>query len=281
MSFWTLLSSSNGLPGLSRVPIWLNDPQNWQGANGLLTRIREHLLYTAVIMVIAVLIALPLGLWIGHTRRGVFALVGTANGLRAVPTLGLIILLSTWISPKIHSNTAIPGLVERGALPYFVPAVIVLVVLALPPILTNTYAGVQNVDPAVRDAASGMGMTGFQVVRKVEFPCALPLIISGIRSATLQVIATVTVAAVLPFLGGLGRFIIDGSQQLTDLQQGYPAMVSAGVVIAVLAVLVDGVLNLFQRLVVSPGVSGRYARRPGRRPGVTTEVSVEAQLTSA
>jgi osmoprotectant transport system permease protein len=125
-----------------------------------------------------------------------------------------------------------------------------------------------------------MGMTGWQVVRGVEVPCALPLILSGIRSATLQVIATVTVAAYLPFLGGLGRFITDGVQQLTDPQAGYPAMVSAGIVIAVLAVLVDGVLSLVQRFVVSPGVSGRFAKR-GRRPGVTTEVSVEAQLTTA
>jgi osmoprotectant transport system permease protein len=116
-------------------------------------------------------------------------------------------------------------------------------------------------------------------VRKVELPCALPLIMSGIRSATLQVIATVTVAAYL-FLGGLGRFIVDGVQQLTQPQAGYPAMVAAGIVVAVLAVIVDGALNVVQRLVVSPGVSGRFASRP-RRPGVTTEVSVEAQLTNA
>jgi osmoprotectant transport system permease protein len=200
--------------------------------------------------------------------------------LRAVPTLGLVILLSTWLSPKIHSTSEIKYLIDRGGLPYFVPAVIVLVLLALPPILTNTYAGVQNVDPEARDAARGMGMTGFQVVRKVELPCALPLILSGIRSATLQVIATVAVAAYLPFLGGLGRFIVDGVNQLRDPQAGYPAMVSAGLVIAVLAVLVDGLLNVVQRLVVSPGVSGRFAGER-KRPGVTTEPSVEAQLINA
>jgi osmoprotectant transport system permease protein len=124
-----------------------------------------------------------------------------------------------------------------------------------------------------------MGMTGFQVVRKVEFPCALPLIMSGIRSATLQVIATVAVAAYV-FLGGLGRFIVDGISQLSDPQAGYPAMVSAGIVIAVLAVVVDGLLNVLQRFVVSPGVSGRFAGER-KRPGVTTEPSVEAQLTNA
>jgi osmoprotectant transport system permease protein len=275
-----ILASDNGLPGLDRVPIWLNDPSNYWGPSGLAIRIREHLIYTALILIVALIIALPIGLLIGHTGRGVVLVVGLANGLRAVPTLGFVILLYVWLSPKIHSIKPIPYLVDKGGLPSFIPVVIVLVLLALPPILTNTYAGVQNVDPDVRDAAKGMGMTGGQVVRKVEFPCALPLILSGIRSATLQVIATVTVAAYLPFLGGLGRFIKDGAGPINDLQNGYPAMVSAGVVVAVLAVLVDGLLNLFQRFVVSPGVSGRFAKKRVR-PGVTTEASVEAQLTKA
>jgi osmoprotectant transport system permease protein len=276
----TYLASGNGLPGLGRVPVWLNDPANWWGPDGLVARIREHLLYSALILVVAILIALPLGLLIGHTGRGVVLVVGLANGLRAVPTLGLVILLSVWLSPKIHSNASIPGMVDRGGLPYFVPVVIGLIILALPPILTNTYAGVQNVDPAARDAARGMGMSGGQVLRKVEFPCALPLIMSGIRSATLQVIATVIIAAFVPFLGGLGAYVRDGVQTLNDDQTGYPAMVSAGIVVALLAVLADGLLNLLQRLVVSPGISGRYSKR-GTRPGTTTQGSVEAQLTNA
>jgi osmoprotectant transport system permease protein len=210
----------------------------------------------------------------------VVLVVGVANGIRAVPTLGAVVVLYLWLSPVIRSKASIPWLVDVGGLPSFIPVVIVLVLLALPPILTNTYAGVQNVDPAVRDAAKGMGMTGPQVVRKVEFPCALPLILSGIRSATLQVIATVTVAAYLPFLGGLGRFIKDGLGQLNDLQYGYPAVIGAGIVVAVLAVIVDGLLNLLQRFVVSPGVSGRFSTRH-TRPGVTTEATVEAQLANA
>ena len=169
------------------------------------------------------------------------------------------------ISPHIHSRGAIPGLVPRGGLPYIVPVLIVLVVLAIPPILSNTYAGVQAVDPAVRDAAAGMGMTRQSGCWRVELPCALPLIMSGVRSATLQVIATATVAAYVPFLGGLGRFIIDGVQQLTNLQFGYPAMVAAGLVVAVLAVLVDGLLILVERLIVSRGVSGRFDTRVQRR----------------
>jgi osmoprotectant transport system permease protein len=271
------LASGNGLPGLDRVPIWFNDPENWWGPDGLLVHIREHVLYTALIVIVAMLIGLPLGLLIGHTGRGVFAVVGLANGLRAVPTLGLVILLVVWLSPKIHSKAEIPLLVERGALPYFLPVIVALIVLALPPILTNSYAGVQNVEPAVRDAARGMGMTGWEVIRKVEFPCALPLIMSGIRSATLQVIATVTVAAYVPFLGGLGAYIRDGVGALNDPKFGYPAMVSAGIVVAVLAVLADGLLNLLQRLVVSPGVSGRFSKRQAR----PSEFSVEARLADA
>lgn len=273
-------TSGNGLPGLDRVPVWFNDPANWWGPDGLVAHIRQHVVYTALIVVLAIAIALPIGLLIGHTGRGVFLVVGLANALRAVPTLGLVILLYVWLSPKIHNNTEIPGLIDRGAIPYFVPVVLGLIVLALPPILTNTYAGVQNVDPAARDAARGMGMTGGQVLRKVELPCALPLIMSGIRSATLQVIATVTVAAYVPFLGGLGVYVRDGIGQLYNLQAGYPAMVAAGIVVAILAVLSDGLLNLVQRLVVSPGVSGRFSKR-GIRPGATTQASVEAQLTNA
>jgi len=276
----SVLAAGNGLPGLDRVPIWFNDPSNWWGPDGLVIRIREHVLYTAAVVIIAVLIALPLGLLIGHTGRGVFLLVGVANSLRAVPSLGLLILLYVWLSQKIHSKAEIPYFIERGGLASFIPAVIVLVVLALPPLLTNTYAGVQNVDPAARDAARGMGMTGFQVLRKVEFPCALPLIMSGLRSATLQVIATVAVAAYLPFLGGLGRFIIDGSQTITDPKYGYPAMLAAGITVAVLAVLADAVLGLIQRIVVSPGLSGRSTTRRTRRRDAPRPTA-EAQLADA
>ena len=244
-----------------RVGVWLNDPANWTGANGLLARLREHVAYTLVAVLIAFAIALPLGLLIGHTGRGVLVVVGLANGLRAVPTLGFVVLLVVWLSPKIHSTIQIPVLVPKGGFPYVVPIEIVLILLAIPAILVNTYAGVQNIDPAARDAAQGMGMTGGQVIRKVEFPCALPLIMSGLRSATLQVIATATVAAYVPFLGGLGRLIVDGVQQINDPVAGYPAMVGAGIVVAVLAVVADLLLVGLERLVVSPGISGRYSRR--------------------
>jgi osmoprotectant transport system permease protein len=276
----TTVLADNGLPGLDRVPVWFNDPSNYWGPDGLVVRIREHLIFSVVILVVAILIALPLGLLIGHTGRGVVLVAGVANGLRAIPTLGFVLLLYVWLSPGITSKTEIPYLVPRGGLSAFIPVLIVLVLLAIPAILTNTYAGVQAVDPAARDAAKGMGMRGGQVVLRVELPCALPLIMSGIRSATLQVIATVTVAAYVPLLGGLGRFIADGANNLPSLQYGYPAMVGGGLVVALLAVIVDGLLNLLQRLVVSPGISGRFSTRQ-TKPGVTTGASMEAQLTNA
>jgi osmoprotectant transport system permease protein len=268
-----ILADGTGLPSLSHVPTWLNDPANWKGPNGIPTLIQQQLTYTGLAVAVALLIALPLGLAIGHTGRGSAAVGGLANAARAVPVLGLLLLLVVWLSPKIHKTSAVPGLVQRGGFPYFVPLIIVLILLAIPPILTNTYAGVQNVDPEVRDAARGMGMTGSEVVRKVELPCALPLIMSGFRSATLQVIATATIAAYVPLLGGLGTLIYSGDQSITDPKYGYPVMVSAGILVALLAVLVDVALGGVQRLIVSPGLTGRRARRAPTRGPVTAVVS--------
>ncbi|HJQ41464.1 MAG TPA: ABC transporter permease [Jatrophihabitantaceae bacterium] len=256
-----LLADGGELPPLRLVPGWLTTADHWWGEHGLLVSLREHVLYTVVAVGIAALIALPLGLVIGHTGRGVFAVVGVANSIRAVPAFGLLLLLVVWLTPKIHYRESVSWLVHRGGVPYVVPVEIVLIILAIPPILTNTYAGVQNVDPAVRDAAKGMGMTGGEVLRKVEFPIALPLILSGIRSAVLQVIATATIAAFLPFLGGLGYLIFNGLNQINDHDSGYPAMIGAGIVVAVLAIVADLLLLGVQRLVVSPGVSGRFKVR--------------------
>lgn len=264
------LASGQGFDGVGK---YLTTASNWWGQDGLVHSIRDHLIYTAIIVVAAALIALPLGLIVGHTGRGVVLVAGLANGLRAVPTFGMLVFVYVWLSPKFPVNHHDVLFLPRGAVPNFVPVVIVLIILAIPPILTNTYAGIQAVDPATRDAARGMGMRGSQVLRLVEFPNALPLIMSGMRSATLQVIATVTIAPYLPLLSGLGRQIIDGASQNT----GYPQMVGAAVVLAALAVSADAVLNVVQRLIVSPGVSGRYRSQPG----VTTAPLVEAQLTAA
>ncbi|MDQ2749129.1 MAG: ABC transporter permease subunit [Actinomycetota bacterium] len=261
MSAHPFLADGSDRPPLGQVTVWLNDPSNWTGPNGLLFHLRQHIVYTVVAVVIALLIALPIGLLVGHTGRGSFLVGGLTNGLRAVPSLGLVVLLVVWLSPKIHLLQTVPGVVDhRGSLPYLIPVEIVLVLLAIPPILTNTYAGVQNVDPEARDAAKGMGMTGFQVVRKVELPCALPLIMSGLRSSVLQVIATATIAAFAPFLGGLGLYIINGAQVINDPHNGYPAMVGAGLVVAALALVAELSLLLAQRYVVSPGISGRFRK---------------------
>ena len=275
MSGSVAVLADNGID-FGRVGLWLNDPANWWGQSGLVVHLREHVYYTLIAVVIAAIIALPLGLVIGHTGRGVVVVAGVANALRAIPSLGLVVLLVVWISPAIHYRPAIHGLIGRGGVPYFIPMVIVLVVLAIPPILTNTYAGVQNVDPAVRDAAKGMGMTGGQVLRGVELPIALPLIISGIRSATLQVIATATVAAYLPVLGGLGRLIKAGTDQPNDPALGYAGAVGAGVLVVLLA---DLLLIGVTRLVVSRGVSGRFSTRHITQDIVALRPEVE--LTNA
>jgi osmoprotectant transport system permease protein len=209
---------------------WLFDPSHWSGADGVPQRLVEHLGYVALTMIIALVIAIPIGAWIGHTRRGGFVVVGLANGLRALPTLGLLVLLV--------------GLVGLGL---FGPLV-ALVILAVPPILAGTYAGIRNVDSAVVDAAFGMGMRGRDVLLQVELPNALPLIIGGVRSAVLQVISTATIAAYVG-LGGLGRFIIDGLAT-----HDFPKMIAGSILVAVLAIVADLLLAGLQKLLVSPGL---------------------------
>jgi osmoprotectant transport system permease protein len=244
---------------ISDVLKWLNDPAHWRNRPfdsfvGIPSEVLTHLRFSAIALGIALLIALPAGLAIGHSGRGTWV-VTAANALRALPTIGLLVLLAVIIAPHFHGRT------DLG---YLIPTEIVLVVIAVPAILANTYAGVDNVDPAVRDAAKGMGMTGAEVLRKVEFPNSLPLIFSGVRSAALQVIATATIASYFP-LDGLGRYIFDGFHQ-----QDYPQMVSGGVLVAVLAVLVDLVLSLVQRLAVSRGVSGRFSSKTGAAADAAT-----------
>ena len=176
---------------------WLTSGASWAGADGIGARLLEHIGYTLVVLVIAALVAVPVGLWIGHTGRGRW-LITAANALRAVPTLGLLFALTLVLLPRLPGDAA-----------FLVPSVIVLVLLAIPSILSGTYAGVESVPPAARDAARGIGMTGSQALWRVEVPIALPLLISGLRAAVLQVVATATVAAYVG-LGGLGRFLIDG-----------------------------------------------------------------------
>ena len=260
-------SNGSGLPSIGLVPGWLTTASHWTGQHGLLVSLREQVLYTVIAVGVAMILAIPTGLVLGHTGRGSFAVAGLANGLRAVPAFGLMILLYVIVSPTITYRGSIGWLVPRGALGSLLPVEAMLAVLAVPPILTNTYAGVRDVDPAIRDAARGMGMNARQVVLRVEAPLALPLIIAGIRSAVLQVIATATIAGFLPFLGGLGyQIFINGLPQINDPTVGYPAMLGAAILVAVLAAAADLLLLATGRLIVSPGLTGR--RSHGARASI-------------
>src|SRR4051812_25213244 len=192
---------------MNAVLAWLTDPANWHGQDGIPVRTYQHLLYSFVALAAASVIAIPLGLWVGHTGRGRFLAVNLTGGLRAIPSLGLLFAAVVVLGGVVHGDAGV-----------FVPAELVLTILAVPPILAGAYAGVEEVDAAARDAARGTGMTGTEVLWQVEVPCALPLISSGLRSAALQVVATATIAASVS-LGGLGRFLIDGLGQLD-----YPPM---------------------------------------------------------
>ncbi|MFB6723764.1 ABC transporter permease [Kribbella sp. NPDC056345] len=215
---------------------FLGDPVNWRGAEGIPTRLVEHLAFTFVSLLIAAVIAFPIGLLIGHTRRGAFIAINTVNAWRALPTLGLL--------------TLIVLLIGIGQ----VPVIIALVVLGIPPILASTYAGVSGVDRNTIDAARGMGMTGREILTKVEIPIALPLIISGLRSATLQIVSTATVAAYVA-LGGLGRYVIDGLGV-----RDFPQMLVGAVLVALLAIVLDLVFALIGRYAVSAGLTGRLRK---------------------
>jgi osmoprotectant transport system permease protein len=241
--------------------IWdfLSNSANWRGASGIPQRVLEHLQYSGIAIGIAVLIGLPLGLLIGHSGRGGF-IISIANALRALPSYGLLVFFLVLISPHIHGKTD---------LPYILPTEIVLTLLAIPAVMSNTYAGVQNVDPEARDAARGMGMRGMQVLRRVEFPCALPLIISGVRNATLQVIATATVAAQIG-LGGLGRYIIDGLAQ----HDYFTEMAPGAVLVAALVIIIDLLWALVARFAVSRGLSGRYRHASRRSPLSTASITL-------
>lgn len=228
--------------------------QNWGGNAGLGARIIEHLQYTAVAVAVSALIAIPIGLIIGHTGRGSFLVVTAVNGLRALPTLGVLLL----------------GVLLWGL--GLLPPTVALMLLGIPPLLAGTYAGIANVDPKVTDAARSMGMTERRVLMRVEVPNAMPLILGGLRTATLQVVATATIAAYAS-LGGLGRYLIDGIK----VRQFYLALVGA-LLVTVLALILDGLLAMAVWASV-PG-AGRLRRRLPQ-PLLDDEVRVDIGGRSA
>lgn len=233
---------------VSDTVTWLTDPVNWNGPNGIPARLAEHIEMSVVVMLIAIAIALPVGLFIGHTRRGVSLAVGLANVGRAVPTFAMMGIIAPF------TQAFDPG---NGFGLY--PTLLAMIILGIPPILVNTYAGVSEVDRDLVEAARGMGFRGRQVLRDIEIPLALPVIIGGVRSAAVQVIATTTLGAIFG-IGGLGRFVVDG------IAQNDNGMLFGGVVlVAGLAMLSELALGRIQR-VSHPTGGGRSRRRPFLRP---------------
>jgi osmoprotectant transport system permease protein len=215
------------------INAFFSDSARWHGYDGIPTRVLEHIGYSLMALGIAAAIGLPVGLITGHTGRGGNALAFVATAARALPSFGLLVLMFV--------------LLGLGLLPVMIP----LVVLAVPPILVTTYEAVRAVDPSPVDAARGMGLPEAKILFQVELPVALPLILSGLRSAAIQVVSTATIAAYVS-LGGLGRYIVDGLYQ-----RNYEKVVGGATLVAVLALATIAVFWLITRLAVSPGVRRR------------------------
>ena len=227
---------------IGELGAWLSVAGHWTGPDGMVTRLLEHLALSGACIVLAVAVALPVGLAIGHTGRGASAVIGVANIGRALPTLGILgIILPLTASIRPYGFDIIPS-------------VIALVALAIPPIVTNTYAGLREVDADVIEAGRGMGMREIQLLWRVEVPLALASILTGLRISAVQVVATATLAAVLG-AGGLGRLIIDGIAQHDDAQ-----LFMGATLVAALALLTELAFALAQRLAVSPGLRAERLR---------------------
>jgi osmoprotectant transport system permease protein len=222
---------------------WLADAANWTDPrNGILLRLWEHVSLSAAALAAAIAIALPLGLWIGHTGRGAAAVIAIANIGRAVPSVG-------WLGIVFPLTLLAFGRAGLG----FLPSVIALTALGIPPIVTNAYAGMRQVDPDLVEAGRGMGMREVELARQVEIPVALPVILAGIRVSAVQIVATATLAAIVGG-GTLGDFIIQGI-----FVRALDRVVGAAILVAILAILTELAFSLLERRAISPGV-----RRAGR-----------------
>ncbi|MGH2723116.1 MAG: ABC transporter permease [Actinomycetota bacterium] len=234
-------------PGfLSQVAEWFTEPGRWSGTAGIPNRVVEHVELSLLAVAVAALVALPLGLWIGHTRRAEFLVVSVTNLGRAIPTFGLLFIFVLLFPLGLN----LPAALRPSIL-------LALILLAIPPILTNTYVGIQAVDPDTLEAARGMGMSEGQVLRRIELPLATPLIVAGLRTAAVQVVATATLGAVVAG-GGLGRYIVDGFATRNN-----PQIFGGAVLVAMLAILTELAFGWLER-VVTPRTSsrGRERREP-------------------
>jgi osmoprotectant transport system permease protein len=226
---------------------------NWSGNDGILDRSIGHLQLSFWSVAIALVIAFPPAVYLGHIRKGGGAAINVANIGRALPSYAILVLAYQF-TDKI------------GA----VPAVIALVALAIPPIFINTYIGLSQVDSEAREAARGMGMSGWQLLRRVELPMALPLIMAGIRTAAVQVVATATLAILIGWTGTPGYYIIVGLRLQDNVE-----LFAGALVVVVLALGVEVLFAGVQRLVVSKGLRGTKQRR------WTIEEEIESEVPAA
>lgn len=203
---------------------WIANPANAAGPEGVWARTGEHLWYTLLIVLISAVIAIPLGYLVGHTGRGRGFVVAASGAARALPTLGVVTIFALIFGIGL------------------VAPLIALVLLAIPSVLAGAYAGVEAIDKRTVDAARAMGMSEWQILTKVEIPLGLPLLLGGLRSATLQVVATATLAAYVG-AGGLGRFLFLGLKT-----QDYPQMLASALLVVALALIMEGVFEIFQRV---------------------------------
>jgi osmoprotectant transport system permease protein len=222
---------------------WFADGAHWTGPEGVPTRVLEHIELSVVAVALALIVAVPVGLMIGHVRRGEFVAVSVANLGRAIPSFAILSIVFQIM--LTYFGSAAFG---------FWPTVIALFLLAIPPILTNTYVGIEGVDRDTVEAARGMGMRGGQVLTRLEMPLAMPFMVAGIRTAAVQVVATATLAALIAG-GGLGRYIIDGFAQGDQ-----PQVLAGAVLVAVLAIITELGFGLVER-VVSPRTLSQGRRR--------------------
>ena len=220
---------------------WFGEPDRWSWTNstGIPYRTLQHLGFSALSLVVAVVLTIPPALWLAHYRRGAFLASTVVNLGRAIPSFGLIILF-WFLASRWELNTS------------FWPLLIALVALALPPMFTNTYAGVVSVDGGAVDAARGTGHTETQIMLRIELPLALPVILAGARVAFLQLVATVAIGAIVNDGGGLGRYIVDGFAQGAG---GYGEILGGGLAVVVLALLCEGAFSLITRFALPRGLS--------------------------
>jgi osmoprotectant transport system permease protein len=223
---------------------WLTDPVHWSGASGIPVRVLQHLEISLSAVVLASALAIPVGLFVGHTRRAEFLAVSIANLGRAIPSFAILVLAYLaflQLSPSLAFG--------------YGPTVVALFLLAIPPILTNTYVGVQAVDADTVEAARGMGMSERDVLLRLEMPLAAPLIMAGLRTSAVTVVATATLAALIGG-GGLGRYIIDGFHTNDTVQ-----IVSGAVLVALLSIATEVSFGLVERA-VRPRTSSGGRERP-------------------